>query len=793
MKSNNYSRTDQFAVAKQLEGLQEKFQVLNRDELADGLRSRLDRLNEHRLPWFPEILSLLLQLSHRPAQFSSLDKIEKPKPPVPEKPLTWKELDISDSAYCDDGIWDDVDFAEESEDDVSVLSVESSSRVQADARLEDEYVIPDPVFVSGEDEDLIASISSAQFWRPENNVAKQNKSSRVITELQMLRETIFMLQGLPTSIFCRLDGSIEVDRRYTLPHSSDEALLSVLRSFSLIGAKIDVSRRFTSVPQSIPYMQTFHRRIEDYLHKFDKFLSDIQFQYISPKSTVSISILQLLDDVRRESRLLLILADLVPAIQSEGGNTVRGLDLLYDLVCMTQATGDDAKFRLLAEFFLSCFETYARPIRLWMEKGQLGPREGTFFVRENPEHGGLRTLWHDRYTMDESLGQAPEFLRPVAHKIFNTGKSMIFLQHLSAPEMDLKTSLSLDIAPQPSLSLPFSALLESALEKLVDANHTATSNLLRKELDQQCGLWTSLHALEHIYLCKDMSISSIIDTKIFDLIDRQGAWNDRFLLTELAQNAFSTTPFVDPSGLVVRSFNSCQSPRSVKLLQALSFDYILPWPVANIIPDCTIYQRISTFLMQIRRAQHAIIKQRLQGTTNAAAYPLRHNMLWFLNTLYTHLTDLVISTASSEMRSSISSQDVDTMISLHREYLTSLESQCLLSTTLSPIHEAIINLLDLCISFADLHSPTHRRESTQYLSAQESDDEGSESEIQHPRTIPSHTPGNIPLGDLKNQFFGTLRFIAAGLKEVGRVDGQSSWEILAEKLEWRDGERRGAF
>jgi gamma-tubulin complex component 5 len=30
-----------------------------------------------------------------------------------------------------------------------------------------------------------------------------------------------------------------------------------------------------------------------------------------------------------------------------------------------------------------------------------------------------------------------------------------------------------------------------------------------------------------------------------------------------------------------------------------------------------------------------------------------------------------------------------------------------------------------------------------------------------------------------------LAFLTAGLKGVGRVDGQVSWEILAEKLEWR--------
>lgn len=841
MKASHYARTDQFAVAKQLEGLQEKFQVLNRDELADGLRTRVDELNEHRCSWFPEILSLLVQLSDRPTQFSSLDRLEQLKPAETEKSLAWTDLDISGSAYCDDGIWEDINFAaESSEDDTSsVFSVASSPRVRPESSVpsDEDYVIPDALFSSGEDEHLIASINSVQFWKPENNqeIPKHDRFLRVITELQMLRETIFMLQGLPTSLFWRLDESVEVDRRYTLPHSSNEALSSVLRSFGVIGSKIDVLRRFTQAPRSIPYMQTFRRRIEDCLHEFDKSLSDAQSRYLSQKSVDSISLLQLLDDVRRDSRLLLLLSDLVSSMnRSQSNESVQCLDMLYDLVCMTQATGDDGEFRFLAELFLSCFETYARPIRLWVERGQLDSRDASFFVRENHKDGNLRTLWHDCYMLDETaLVNAPKFLRPVAHKIFTTGKSMVFLQHLNVlPENldDVKeTSMTLnDIFPQgsqSSLCLPFSALLETAFERLVDANHAVTSNLLRKELDQQCGLWISLQALEHIYLCKDVSIFSAIDTKIFELLDRGRGWNDRFLLTELAQSAFSIAPFIDSSGLMVRSKTPSTQPktnaRSVKLLQALLFDYVLPWPVANIITkdSISIYQRISTFLMQIRRAKHVIAKRRLQyspsthGTRgNALGYAIRHNMLWFLNTLYSHLTDLVISTTTESMRKSLSSsRDVDFMISSHREHIASMESQCLLSDNLSPIHNAVINLLDTCIQFADLQSAHHQaltqsphttsttqNPSAEYASALETlDNSDTESEPDSADTS-AHAPLPFNSTDyteklkaLKSQFNSLLGFIAAGLKEVGRVDGQRSWEILAEKLEWRDSRVRG--
>lgn len=852
IKTHPFGRTDQFAVAKQLEGLQEKFQVLNRDELAIHLRTSLTELDNYRNSWFPEILSLLLHLSDRPALQPRRDRTVRQKPLDVEESLSWSELDPSLAAYCDDEIWEDVDYgAGSSEDDVSTVSSEAlAPRIlpQSSIALEEDYVIPDELFSSGEDEDLITSVKDVQFWRDENNQAisrKETKYSRRITELQTVRETIFMLQGLPTSLFWRIDNSIEVDHRYALAHSSNEAISSLLRSFSLVGSQIDILRQFTSVPQTIPYVQSFLRGIEDILHKFDAFLSNAQAQYLSPNSTVMVSLIQLLEDVRHESKLILSLAGLVSSINDNvSAQSVRCLDLLYDLVCMTQAVGDDNEFQSLAELFFACFESYMRPIRLWIELGHLNSGDEAFFILENRKDRDLRALWHDWYTLDDSyrLPNAPRFLHHVARKIFTTGKTMVFLRHLNAIPTEIecsgKTALTFeDIYPchsSSSLSLPFSVQLESAFERLIDTNHSAASNLLQAVLDRQCGLWTSLQALEYIYLCKDSSVSETIDYKIFEAIDRgRGVWNDRFLLTELAQGAFSPIqPLIDPSRIIVRSSkvshqDAAVQNRSVVILKALSFDYILPWPVANIITKDAIftYQRISTFLMQIRRAKYVILKQRLHydhaagraadRRNDVLGYALRHNMLWFLNVLYGHITNLVITTSTNSLWKDLSSsRDIDSMIAVHRAYISSMKDQCLLSKNLAPLHEAIINLLNLCVRFADIqamknaddqldrtpntHSANPRKGDNQRSTSEEDqsdedededDDDANEesSDLKQDKTTGITLQGSYleQLRELKYQFDRLVAFVTAGLKSVGRVDGQPSWEILAERLEWR--------
>ncbi|KAL2010689.1 hypothetical protein VTN00DRAFT_6496 [Thermoascus crustaceus] len=855
LKAKALGRTDQFAVAKQLEGLQEKLQVFNKDELANALRIRLHELDKQDNRWSPEILSLLIQLSDRPATLSRVDSIELTKPPEPPRPLTWSDLDASGAAYCDDNIWEEVDFAaESSDDDLSTVSSDVSiPRIlpQSFKAPQDDFVVAEELFSTGDDEELIAAIKSAQFWDGDNRNADQGGKdySHFITELQVVRETIFMLQGLPTSLFWRLDYSIEVDRRYGLRHSSSQALFTLLRSFSSIGAKIDALRRFAKTPQSVLYLQTFHRGVEECLCRFDVCLSQMQSEYLSQSQVTAVSLLRLFEDVRRESRLLLLLADLLAKSEADLSNEpFKCLDYLYNLVCTSQAAGDDEDFRYLAKLFFSCFETYIRPMRLWMETGQLDTAQGTFFVSDTRKDNDLRTLWHDWYTLDETAGRlhAPRFLKPAAHKVFTTGKSMIFLRHLNiAPEsLDSleKTSLTFeDICPgEPSsLLLPFSGLLETAFDRLIDANHTITSNLLREQLDQKCGLWISLEALEYIYLCRDMSIYSVIDNKIFELIDRgRGAWNDRFLLTELAQSVLGDLPCVDSSRLIVRSSRGPyrdvnNRSRSVKILRTLSIDYVLPWPVANIITKDAIqtYQRISTFLMQIRRAKYVLEKQRLRKGSgpdaefeddedDALGYGIRHNLLWFINTLYNHLTELVIEITTVSMLKSLSAaKDVDDMITVHRSYMSSLEDQCLLSKSLAPIYQAIIGLLDLCVHFGDIQasryaenqfdltnrsfgasinrgysqfsrSQLRRREEASASEEDDDDDDDDDDEGDFDGNNTAaisflESPYAHRLRNLKEQFERLVAFVAAGLRGVGRVDGQQSWEILAEKLEWR--------
>ncbi|KMU83084.1 hypothetical protein CIHG_00866 [Coccidioides immitis H538.4] len=794
VKRNAAGRVDQFEVSRRLDGLQEKFQIVGNAGLADAVRLRLSELDARKCHWAPEVLFLLLELSDKPASKSGPDRVELFKPPDPPPILVWSDLGTSDLDKED--IWDDIDYANDSSDDnLSLASsdisipriIPQSSKVPLD-----EYIPPEDIYLTVEDDGLVSSIQNTQAWRYLPSSLPES-SNGILTDLQVMREVIFMLEGLPNSLFRNLNDSIEIDDRFFVQHASREAFRSILRSFSDLGVCIQRLRAFGKQPQEVPFMQMFQKEVDKLVYDLDSFLSETEARYSVKPQLPCASLLELFDDVRKETKLLVELASLVKRLKETTGQSgFLCLDLLYDLVCAKQAAADDAEYKVMAKIFFKCFEIYAKPIQLWMKTGMLDESLGSFFIKNSGRPTHLKSLWHEWFFLEEFSGQlyGPKFLRPAADKIFTTGKSMIFLRNLGvAPEtlnLETPTIDKKDIFPVeiPSAFVPFSGFLQGAFGRLVNENHSVASAVLRAELNEKCGLWLSMQALDYIYMAKDTALLMAVDQRIFELIDKgRQSWNDRFLLTESFQQALGNLSCIDVSRLIARTIKVAPREfekhcRSVKLLKALSVDYVLPWPVANVISkqSMNVYQRLSTFLMQIRRAKYVLEKQcsnkprYLRHDTytedDILSFAIRHYLLWFVNILYYHFTELVISSSRSEMvKSMAEAKDVDGMISVHQSFISSMEEQCLLSKTLAPIYQAVISILDLYEDEGDYINQTMFGDGSSTCM--------SFAELSYRERL---------LG-VKQKSDELSRFVKTGLRGIGRVDGRNSWAMLADRLE----------
>ncbi|KAI9855629.1 MAG: hypothetical protein M1813_009675 [Trichoglossum hirsutum] len=873
LKNHNFGRTNQFDVQESLGGLEEKFRILDAEDLAEALRDRLDELSRASDKSIPDVLSLILHLSDQPLTKSNVKDLERLKPPEPPPPLTWWDI-IADDPLTEEGIWDDVDFTADSSDEeymeeIGELSIVTED-VQGSSASDEDLGGVQSLLVAADDCGL-EELQDAQFWV--RQVPTETSSAGVsliadeglwlVTELQVVREVLFMLSGLPTSLFLTnaSNGDITRDKKYALNHSSQPLLHRVLGSFATIGVKLNDLRTWAKSEQNVLLMQTFRTGVEERLRQYNGILSSIQERFIKPEQGVIVSLIEVHTEIQRYARPLLELSTLVSKLGSDAHSSPRKfqhLELLFDSACLHEAVGDEQVFHFMAKLFFECFQTYLKPIRVWMKEGDIRGHDDTFFiaVAETATDADLGSIWHDRYVLrqdDRGDIQAPRFLHAAANKIFTTGKSVVFLKQLGGhdgsvkqqdePKLDFNT-----VCQSGGLSslAPFSELFDTAFDNWIKGKHRMSSHILRERLFSDCGLWRSLDALEYVYFLRDGALFSTISTMLFEKIDRgKEAWNDQFLLTEMVQGVFGSLKCVDAKRLAVRSRpgkygDMHNRRRSVKILSSMSIVYSLPWPITNVVKreSLPLYQRVFTFLLQVRRATQMMERLRLLKDSTQPSisredddgeaelyYALRHRLLWFSNTIYTYLTALVLVPYTAKMRQQFSAaEDMDAMVAVHENYMARLEDQCLLSPKLAPIHQTIISLLDLTILLYDarmlfggekLFDTTnrsisihmgqlppssqrdrlrHRRrrcrrrlhvseESDDGMDSSSSSDEHSTEEADTSYISFQEIAYSERLRKMREQFERLCGFASAGLRGVARAGGESCWEMLAEKLE----------
>lgn len=748
LRNHNHLQTNPFAVNEQLRGLVETFSVVGRDGLAEALRTRLRALAAHATRWTPETLHLLLELSDQPVEKSSLASLQRLRPPHAEQTprLTWDDIAAEDGWARDGGLWANVDFADSSDDGLDPLPDSQSQASDADtstssAMASGQRAAEDLALLTPEWDRPLGKIQQAQDWH--RGVQPRDASGRhmkiPLSEHQVLREVLFLLNGLPTNLFGPDCTPIPL---YQLANVTWDTYRALINSFAEYGRTLLPLRKFRETRQDIPLVQAFQSSVLQALRAFDWQIALLQGRYVDIKADTIVSLLALQEELRSHLRPMAALSDVVRRLQEERyAHSFRFLELLYDAVCAAQSSGDQRIYSYLGHIFFNCFRVYTRPIRQWMEEGELSFGDKTFFVAESSISVPLHRIWSDKYRLRRSQeGQlhAPGFLQPAVRKIFNTGKSIVVLKHLGR----FRQSAELNQAPSPEAPLdfasvcgspdfafaPFSELFGSAFDRWVQSKHLSTSSNLQVILFESCGLWSNLSALEHIYFMSDGSLADVFTSAVFASLDVTNTTRmDRFTLTELAQEAWSPcTSFesyrlaadMEPEPELKHDSHGRSSPTQASIRGSMGrvrLSYKLAWPVQLIITRDTFshYQSIFTFLLQLRRAA-AILNtfkaHRADAEQHGAYYSLRARLLWFTTTLRSYLTTLVLAPETVRMRARLhKAEDLDSMIDLHSAFMRRVVEEACLGKKLAPIRECVLDMLDLAIRLDDARRTEQER------------------------------------------------------------------------------------
>lgn len=587
LRGHQYARTNQFDVKNSFAGLDEKCRVKNRDDLAEALQLRLQKLDGVTNKFKPEFLSLLLQLSDRPLENTRVEALDLLEPPSPPPQLTWNEI-LEEDPYSNEDIWNDIDYAVESSGDEQTLSKQKKQKKQDSTTISvDEDDTYDPSTCIDVSSDALAhDCESVQFWRSPQT---EDGSKTVITELHAVRETLFMLAGLETGLFImdKERSTVRINGRFKLSHALPATIDHVLSQLASIGKEALRLRQWTRRRSTLPLLQTYEAATRDRLSDYDARLSQLQRRYLVPESPITVSLLVLYNNVRNESEQILRLSQIVSDVEPRLlVNPFSHLEELFNQATLAQMTLQECNFNYFSIMLFDCLRTYLKPIRRWMENGELGANDETFFVFENDSGSDVASMWHDRYVLRrdaQNLLQSPIFLQPAAMKIFNTGKSVVFLK-----ELGYGHTLSNVAGPEPALDhesvcgvfdgvplSPFPELFDAGFERWIRSKYSLASASLRTHLFGTQGLMRILSIFEMLFLGSNGAVFENFANAVFERMDSgHRGWSDRYMLTELARSIFSDVlPPTDAEKIVVRSSKTKDGDRSVGRLAAVSVDF----------------------------------------------------------------------------------------------------------------------------------------------------------------------------------------------------------------------------
>lgn len=806
ISDRRHVRTNQFTVQHTLAGLLEKFVVLNRDDLAEALQDRLDQLPANN-KWLPDILAFLLLLSDRPAEKTHLKDVEALDiPPTPRCEVTWEQI-LAEEPLDEEGIWDNVDRGYhssgddttaddgiDSENTTSTIATSVDEDLQALAKLH--LAHPDPSLL----DDILA-------FRQHRQSPAKHSEVLILSELTLIRETICMLNGLPSLLYQQDEASraLHIHADATIERVAALTMRDFLHSCADMGTNINFLRKWSSCKHDVAHLESMQAAVEELLCAFQRELTIIERRYVCASVDTCVSVLKVWSELENLVRPLAQLSTLIRQHQTSVLNGVASFTLLngfYNQACILRLVGDEASFTAVAQILWASFVTYLRSVNSWIRSGHI-PAEctDTFFVMDANSDCTPGRIWQDRFTLRTSNNGetlCPSLMEGFVHRIASIGKAKAFLKlldpaiHMDSDTDDIALSFPTfnDVQQQLAESplLPFPQLIEDILDKWLISTQIESKFILRDTIMEKYGLRSALMAVPYVFFAKDGTLFQSFAEPLFRRISHSpDIWQgSSFFLTELAQNTLGSASEVDPESIAVLLQPQEKEQTGLQLyitqkLSTLRLKYVVSWPAQNIIQYGTLKVLSAAFvlLLQIYHAKRLLRPQLFAfrmcravsssvSKTLAAAIQLRFRLVNFVDILMVHITTTT-SSQSRVMHSRMEIADgIDDMANIWTAYVQRLQTVLLLSPNLKSMKNAVLSILVSCEQFAKMWQ--------EFMPSLPTSSQDSSS--------PAHAyPRNVDISTVEQEIDKHLSFIKAGLRGVSRASGEAALEALAERLE----------
>lgn len=581
-----------------------------------------------------------------------------------------------------------------------------------------------------------------------------------MTEADLIRECLLLLQGYPSILGKNLDSSPPAR---LLRHISPASLTSTLMRISALQAKLDRLRSFvnfytppsTQGRRSCQTLEAFASALDDQLAAFLRTCSQkeeaLSRAHGSSGISLPVSLLGLLHDLRPSESLFaaldgllhdlcdadpehFVVANLARKLSETRASVVvkQLLDELYFAVQARLAVGDEVTAGHLCRVLCitadpvwsMCASWLHDGMTLhehgWAERGVYGA-DGEFFIEHHDLSPSSPDFWASGYTLrkgnesDQPSSLVPVLFSRLSFSLLATGKAVGLLRimgvidagHSSTQdnpswrnvESLLRGSLALS-------SLGDGWMAPRALEEHLQSRFDSVQRNLTQIIIDRCQLLQSLKAMESLSFMSRSDIMSEWCDRLFSKVDNSGrSWADFHFLNSAFRDVIAHE--ADLNAEMVRlSYNghrASSATSSVRGFEGLRVEYITQFPLNYVFNGDAMnaYSRIFTLLVQIRRAQRALDEAFLcvSSATSRYLHSLRHHLSWILGVLVNFFSTTLYSQVVELDGNITKATSFDEILLMHEQHLQNIQTCFLLQRETRALHANIVAILDLCLRF----------------------------------------------------------------------------------------------
>ncbi|TPX41457.1 hypothetical protein SeLEV6574_g06074 [Synchytrium endobioticum] len=709
LRFHKFGSTDRHQVHQRLERLVERFQLFGLDDRGSALESLINKVETVASSDITDCLRLILDLSDSPirALWRSYD-LEQAEKAAEALNLTWQDIVQDDPLQGDhwsvrtmegdefldgdDEGYDEGIFTDESSRSASFVQTGKSGplakmleAIQYERPLllkglkqiqywnRQSESVPDTIF----DFNLPTTLSVALVRHEQksvNHFHRASASTNYVSEVDLLREVLFLLSGNAACIFREvLPCLYDVDMKVALTHATSGAVCHMLAKFAEVGSMLARIRLFSKQVQLDTNMhlhsrtiQTFADAVGDLVVTFDSKTATLQRHYQShlrdsEGGTGVASLLELWDGLHNDFDLVIELDNLVDRVTQESDSFAL-IARLYSLVGDQLLINSSTSSAMLT-LFVRTLRPALESIECFINAGALGLAGDSIIKRIKDVPKQSPEFWFESLRLRYVV---VPFLKVIADDVLVTGKSRMLLNEcrvkqvvdetrslydefvaivkteiglLASPfcssavddtdtPLTIQAHLCITTMPSPNEASQSSTLpsdrvvslenvITNALQSLIHPRRLRVGRLLTRTLRSRFGIEHQLHVLPRCCFMLEGKAMSDFCSGLYQYTESRRELCDASVIHNLFMSAIADC--CDPDDfqhirwLIPAKWKS--QALSFTMLEDIKIDHEATWPTSLFISEAirSQYNTIACLLIQAKYVQLGLEKDVVIG------------------------------------------------------------------------------------------------------------------------------------------------------------------------------------